>query len=212
LIAHLFSFSFGRFFMSDGFSPRVHCFQHFQDVLENPDDPRHPRVPWDWGKAGLPEDLNEEYRADVEEAARRLLFSFLGDLLKRLAVFFCENGNSKVEGAGIRAFVFGWCVLPALGRLSQRELAELMNRKHKQSVGREVSRFRDLFGFVCDHMQCEAARQAARDRQREVASRKKRDVASIVPIPLAAGASCADGGSVTLHPTLHPNSSSSLLL
>lgn len=140
------------------------AFQNFQDVLCNDAHGEHPSVEFDWGAV---EPRDEEEREGVEALARVLAQDYVLRFVQRLARYLVEEGRSKVEGAGIRAFVFAWAVVPRLGRLSQTQLASLMNRKHKQSVGREVSKFRDAFGWLGgEHMQSEEARAACRRRER----------------------------------------------
>jgi hypothetical protein len=107
------------------------------------------------------EGLDERVRAEAQGLAVHLLERFLG----RLGDWIFSGGEGKPQGVMIRAHVAFWDVLPFLRRLKQTELAELMGLKHKQSVGREVSDFRDRFCWRNGHMQSEEARGVARERE-----------------------------------------------
>lgn len=133
-------------------------------ILDNSEHPEHPRISFE--SCWEDEQTDEGYRRDVEEQARALAWRWLGRFVGLLSLYLVEDGRSKVEGAGIRAFVFASFFSPRLRELSQPQLAAVMNRKHKQSVGREMSKFRDFFrGVIRPGLQREAAREVCRKRE-----------------------------------------------
>jgi hypothetical protein len=102
------------------------------------------------------------------------------EVLHRLKLFLYKigdwihgEGRTRPGGVTIRAYVAFWNVLPYLDNLSQVELAALMGKSHKQSVGAEVSAFRDKFGWFNGHMQSERARRVCRARERTKIEKKK---------------------------------------
>lgn len=109
---------------------------------------------------GEPE-VDEVVLVEANRLAVRALEVFLG----RLGDWIFAGGNGKPQGVMIRAHVAFWDVLPYLRGLKQTDLAELMGLAHKQSVGREVSDFRDRFGWRNGHMQSERAREVCRGRE-----------------------------------------------
>lgn len=109
--------------------------------------------------------FDEAERSLLRSMARRMALDWISGVMLKLARYLVEDGGrSKVQGAGIRAFVFASCVLPSMHGLTQTELGEVLGL-HKQSVGRQVSRFRDLFGVAWGAMQSEQAREACRQRE-----------------------------------------------
>lgn len=110
--------------------------------------------------------FDEAERSLLTHMARRMALDWLGTVLVKLARYLVDDGGrSKIKGAGIRAFVFASCVMPSMHGLTQTELGEVLGL-HKQSVGRQVSRFRDLFpGVAWGAMQSEQAREACRERE-----------------------------------------------
>lgn len=117
--------------------------------------------------AGLERPRGSSFAEEVGDEANGLAWVLLQRVLGRLGDWIFGGGQGKAQGVMIRAHIAFWGVLPYLACLKQTELAELMGLKHKQSVGREVSDFRDRFGWRCGHMQCEAARVACRERERK---------------------------------------------
>lgn len=129
------------------------------------DDAAHPEHPISFD-ACWEEECEADRRQEIEARARELAWRWLGRFVGMLALYLVEEGRSKVEGAGIRAFVFASFFSPRLRKLTQPELAAVMKRKHKQSVGREMSKFRDFFGAVIrPGLQSEAAREVCRKRE-----------------------------------------------
>lgn len=107
------------------------------------------------------EGVEPELREVVGEYSLEVVKRFLG----RLGDWIFSGGEGKPQGVMIRCHVAFWDVVPALRGLKQVELAELMGLKHKQSVGREVSDFRDRFGVRNGHMHSERAREVCRERE-----------------------------------------------
>jgi hypothetical protein len=120
--------------------------------------------------------FDADEQALLTRLAKQLSMDWIGRVLQKIALYLVDDGKrSKLEGAGIRAFVFASAVLPSMHGLTQTELGDMLGL-HKQSVGRQVSRLRDLFpGMVWGAMQSEAAREAC--RQREAAKRVDVDFA-----------------------------------
>lgn len=109
--------------------------------------------------------FDEQEQRLLLRLARRISMEQLAGVLMKLARYLVEDeGRSKIQGAGIRAFVFASSILPSMHGLTQTDLGTLLGL-HKQSVGRQVSRFRDLFGVAWGAMQTEQAREACRKRE-----------------------------------------------
>lgn len=140
---------------ADLFDPAFGCSAEYQEEVARNCGIESPNFAID------PEELR--LRAAI---AKRMAMDWLGGLLQRIALYLVDQGGrSKLQGAGIRAFVFASAILPSLHGLTQTELGEML-KLHKQSIGRQVSRLRDLFpGVVWGAMQSEAGRQACRDRE-----------------------------------------------
>lgn len=102
-------------------------------------------------------DFDKQVEAEVIHKLKLFLYK-LGDWIH-------GEGRPRPGGVEIRAYVAFWDVLPYLSNLSQTQLATLMGRKHKQSVGAEVSSFRDKFAWFNAHMQSEKAREKCRKRE-----------------------------------------------
>lgn len=121
------------------------------------------------------ESIAEEQREQVYELAIFILARFIF----RLGDWIHGKGQGKPQGVMIRSFIAFWDVLPYLRALRQTELAELMGLKHKQSVGREVSDFRDRFAWRNGHMQSEAARETCRRRELEKLRLKRMETGEV---------------------------------
>jgi hypothetical protein len=105
------------------------------------------------------------YDQETVALAKALTRRVTATALLMLGQWIHGEGNGKPQGVMIRAHIAFWTVLPHLAELKQTELAELMGLRHKQSVGREVSDFRDRFGLRNGHMQSDAAREVCRQRE-----------------------------------------------
>lgn len=127
--------------------------------LANPVDdcnhPLHPKIEFDW--SSVDPNLREEASAMAMQMAQKFILDIFD--------FMHQGGNSRPQGVMIRAYVIPWMVLPYFQHLSQTELADLMGLKKKQSVGREVARFRQRFHMFNAHMQTETARETCRRRE-----------------------------------------------
>ena len=108
------------------------------------------------------DDIDPDHRAEIEATVLHKLKQFLF----RLGDWIHAGGGARPEGVMIRSHIAFWDVLPYLSGLSQTELAQVMGMRHKQSVGREVSSFRDKFSWFNGHMQSERAREVCRKRER----------------------------------------------
>jgi hypothetical protein len=122
--------------------------------------------------AGVERPKGSVFAEDVAEEANRLAWVLLQGALVRIGDWIHGGGQGKPQGVMIRAFIAFWDLLPYLAARKQTELAELMGLKHKQSVGREVSDFRDRFGWRNGHMQSDAARATCREREAKKISQK----------------------------------------
>src|SRR6185312_7781976 len=89
------------------------------------------------------DDIEPDRLAEVEAIALHKLKQFL----VKLGDWIHGEGRPRPGGVEIRAYIAFWDVLPYLRNLSQTELAAVMGRKHKQSIGAEVSSFRDKFAW-----------------------------------------------------------------
>lgn len=113
----------------------------------------HTEFDWD----SIEPDQTAQIEAAVLHKLKLFLYKF-GDWIH-------SGGKARPEGVMIRSYIAFWDVLPCLKNLSQTELAEVMGLRHKQSVGREVSAFRDKFKWFNGHMQSERAREVCRKRE-----------------------------------------------
>lgn len=112
---------------------------------------------------------------DTAEEMRREIRGKVLQCFLRLAHYLTESGKGTVVAAGMRAFILGHQLIPELRKLKQSELADITGHKHKQSIGRFVSEFRDTFPLLnhhdeltpikTEHMRRESARLNARKRE-----------------------------------------------
>ena len=107
----------------------------------------------------------DDIEPDLREHVEALVMHKLKLALYKIGDWIHGKGRPRPGGVEIRAYVAFWDVLPYLRNLSQTQLATLMGRKHKQSVGAEVSSFRDEFDWFNPHMQSEKAREKCRKRE-----------------------------------------------
>lgn len=106
-----------------------------------------------------------DFEPELVELARDLALHLAQAALFRVGDWIHGGGQGKPQGVMIRAHIAFWDLLPYLAGKKQTDLAALMGLAHKQSVGREVSDFRDRFGLRNGHMQSERAREVCRDRE-----------------------------------------------
>jgi hypothetical protein len=115
----------------------------------------------------------EELDPDISDKVEAEVLHRLKLFLYKLGDWIHGEGRTRPGGVTIRSYVAFWDVLPYLADLSQVELAALMGKQHKQSVGAEVSAFRDKFGWFNGHMQSQRARQVCQAREAKKSRDKK---------------------------------------
>lgn len=131
---------------------------------------------FDW--AGVEDSLLKSGSAEgikaLDPEAKRVLdkmvFAGVNRYMTELFNWIHAGGSAQPQGVMIRSYVVAWAFVRKYRNCSQSELAAVMDLKNKQSVGREVSAFRDRFKFLNEYMQTESARAKCRERE----ERKKR--------------------------------------
>lgn len=99
------------------------------------------------------ESIDPNLHAQIDDAAREMAAGALKSLLE-----WISGPNHKPEGVMLRAHVAMWFLLPEYSKMSQTELAEEIG-VCKQSLGRQMSSFRDAFpGLKAPGMKSESAR------------------------------------------------------
>ncbi len=108
---------------------------------------------------------SKDWESTILALAQTLALEMTHEWMVTLGEWIMGGPDGKPQGVLIRTYVAFWMVMPYLKDLSQTELAQLIGLRHKQSVGREVSDFRDRFKLQNGHMYCDRAREAAQQRE-----------------------------------------------